>query len=127
MRKFALLMLLLACGFAYVNRQRLFVRDPLGSLTRAGVPEAGAQIFINYSNDVLLENDRAPMYFNILQHDQAVGAPETLKCIHYLMCLASGYPAPQTSALPGARLEAMTAKEVRFVDTEGREAVIKLR
>lgn len=127
MRKLTLLFLVLACAFAYVNRERLFVRDPLASVTRAGTHERGAQVFINYSNDVLLENDRPPMYFNILQQGQPPGAPGTLKCIHYLICLASGYPAPQTSALPEARLEEMTPRQVRFVDEKGRAVLIKLR
>ena len=127
MRKFVLLFVLLAGIFAYFNRERLFVRDPLGSVARAGVHEDGAQIFINYDNDVLIENDHTPMYFNILQHGQPVGAPDSLKCIHYLLCLAAGYPAPQTMAVPGARLESMTNREVKFTDGSGREVLVTLR
>ena len=127
MKKIVFVLLVIGSWFLFVNRQRVFVRDPIASLTRNGVHEDGAQIFINYDNDVLIENDRAPMYFNIVQHGQPVGTPETLKCIHYLVCLASGYPAPQTSALPGAQLEAMSAKQVNFRDESGREAVVKLR
>ena len=127
LKKLMLLVLVVTSWFAYVNRQRLFVRDPLGSVTRAGVREGGAQVYINYENDVLLENDRAPLYLTILQHGQAVGAPDAMKCIHYLLCLASGYPVPQTTALPGAQLETMTSQAVRFRDGNGREAVIALR
>ncbi len=127
MKKWVLIALVIAAYFAYVNRLRLFLRDPLGSVLRDGVKEPGAQVFINYDNDVLLENDNAPMYLNILQHGQPVGAPETLKCFHYLLCLASGYPVPQTLALPNARLESMTPQQVRFRDSEGREVQIRLR
>lgn len=127
MKKWVVLILVLVLCFAYVNRQRLFLRDPLGSVVRDGVKEAGAQVFINYSNDVLIENDNTPMYFNIVQHDQPVGAPDGLKCIHYLLCLANGYPAPQTMSLPNARLESMTPQLVRFKDSEGREVQVHLR
>ena len=126
-RKLVLLVLLVAAWFAYANRFRLFVRDPLAAVSRDGVKEAGAQVFLNYNSDVLLENDHAPMYFNIVQHGQPVGAPDALKCIHYLVCLASGYPAPQISVLPGAKLEAMSTRQVRFQDSQGRAVVIDLR
>ncbi len=127
MKKFVLLFVVVAGVFAYFNRERLFVRDPLGSVTRAGVHEDGAQVYINYDNDVLLENDHAPMYFNILQHGQPVGAPDALKCIHYLLCLAAGYPAPQTMGVPGARLVSMTNRSVEFRDGTAREVVVELR
>ncbi len=127
MKKWALLLLLLVLCFAYVHRVRLFLRDPLGSVLRDGVKEAGAQVFINYDNDVLLENDNAPMYLDIVQHGQPVGAPDTLKCFHYLLCLVNGYPAPQTLAVPNARLESMTSQQVRFKDSEGREVQVQLR
>ena len=90
MRKLLLLLVAIAAIFAFINRDRLFVRDPLGSVTRNGVKEHGAQVYLNYANDVLLENDNAPMYFYILQQGQPVGAPDALKCIHYLLCLANG-------------------------------------
>ena len=127
MRKIVLIVLVVGSWFVYQNRMRLFVRDPLGLVTRNGVKEDGAQVFINYDNDALLENDHAPMYLEILQHGQPVGTPNTLKCIHYLVCLASGYPAPQASALPGARMVAMSPKIVQFRDEEGREVAVALR
>lgn len=128
MRKLLLvLVLLVLCYYAFLNRDRIFVRDPLGSVTRNDVKESGAQVFINYDNDVLLENDNTPMYLHILQHGQPVGSPDSLKCIHYLVCFTNGYPAPQAAAVPGARLESMTNKQVRFRDGNGREAVVNLR
>ncbi len=127
MRKWVLLALVLLSFFVYENRMRLFLRDPLGTVLRDGAKEDGAQVFLNYDNDVLLENDHPPLYLTILQHGQPVGAPTTLKCFHYLVCLANGYPAPQAAASPGARLESMTSKEVRFRDEVGREVQVKLR
>ena len=54
MKKIIALIALALIVFAVVYRQRLFLRDPLGSVTRDGVKEDGAQVFINWSNDVLL-------------------------------------------------------------------------
>ena len=127
MRKLFLLGLVLLAAFAYVNRQRLFLRDPLASVMRNGVAETGAQVFINASNDVLLENDHAPMYLNVIQSGKPVSAPESLQCIHYLLCFLEDKPVPPELLLPGAKVETMTAKEVRFRDSEGRAVQIKLR
>lgn len=128
MRKLVLLLILVVVAVVvYKDRERIFVRDPLGSVARNGVKEAGAQVFVNYSNDVLIENDNAPMYLNIIQQGQPVGAPDSLKCIHYLVCLANGYPAPQSYALPHARVESMTNRQVQFRDSEGREVSVHLR
>lgn len=128
MRKLLLLLVLIVLAwFAYRNRYRIFVRDPLGSVVRDGVKEKGAQVYVNYPNDVMIENDNAPMYFNLIEAGQPVSAPTGLKCIHYLACLANGYPEPQTFALPGAKLESMTAREVDFRDPDGRQVVVRLR
>ena len=43
--------------FVLINRNRLYVRDPLGSVARDGVKEAGAQVYINFQNAVLIENE----------------------------------------------------------------------
>ncbi len=126
MKRWVLLLLIVTGVFAYYNRQLLFVRDPLGSVTRNGVAEDGAQVYINYANDVMLENDHAPMYMNLLQHGQRVGAPTAMKCIHYLLCMASGYPDPQTLPLPDAELGTMTDKQVNFRDSSGRAVAVRL-
>ncbi len=127
MKKWVSLALVFLSLFVYENRMRLFLRDPLGTVLRDGAKEDGAQVFLNYDNDVLLENDHPPLYMTILQHGQPVGAPTTLKCFHYLVCLANGYPAPQSAAYSGARLESMTSKEVRFRDSARREVQVQLR
>jgi hypothetical protein len=122
-----LVVVVVACLWVYRNRERLFVRDPLGSVTRNGVKERGAQVYINYSNDVLLENDNDPMYLHLLERGQPVSAPTSMKCIHYLVCLMAGYPEPQTFALPGTRLESMSDREVVYRDLQGRQADVRLR
>ena len=81
------LLALLFAGFLFFNRQRVFLRDPLGSVMRDGVKEDGAMVFINYSNEVLLENDHAPMYVTVVQMGGHMGTPMGLKCIHWVACL----------------------------------------
>jgi len=87
MKKIIAILVLVAVVFIIFNRHRLYIRDPFGSLTRGGVPEPGAQIFINADKDVLLENDNAPMYLLLVQHTQ-IGEPTKISCAHWLACLA---------------------------------------
>lgn len=127
MRRWLLLAVLVAVAFAVVERNRLFLRDPLGSVTRDGVREAGAQVYINFRNEILIENDHAPMYFNVLLGGHPVSAPETMKCIHYIACLLSGDDLPQTTAVPGAHMLSMDPRQASFRDGEGRQVHITLR
>ena len=45
--------------FVVVFRQRIFIRDPLGKVERNGIAQDGARLYINYSNDVLVEDAAA--------------------------------------------------------------------
>jgi hypothetical protein len=105
----------------------LYVRDPLASVTRDGVAEAGVQVFLNYNNDVLLEHDDRPRYLTLLQHGQPVGAPRIVRCIHFVACMTEADVAPVLVANPDAHIESMTSKEVAFHDADGREAIMTLR
>jgi hypothetical protein len=122
-------MLLLLVGVIYLayNRERVFIRNPLGSLTRDGVKEEGAQVFINYSNDVLIENDRAPMYTTLVQRNRPIGTPANLKCVHYVVCMTDADSAGMSAVDEKAVIESMSGKEVRFRDHEGRDVVVGLR
>jgi hypothetical protein len=126
-KKFWFLFLVVVSWFVYVDRLKIFVRDPMGAVTRNGNFEEGAQVYINYDNDVLLENDHLPRYLNIVQHGQPVGVPAPLNCLFSMLCLASGYPEPQIAPVTGAPAEAMTNKGVQFKDENGREVFVKLR
>ena len=113
--------------FVVYNRQRVFVRDPLGSVTRNGVKEAGAQVFINYNNDALIENDNPPMYTTLVQHGQEIGSPANLKCVHWMMCLTDADVATMSAVAPGAKVDSMTSAAVTFHSAEGRQTVVALR
>jgi hypothetical protein len=128
MKKILALAVLVAIVWIAYNRERLFLRDPLGHVTRNGVEEKGAQVFINYDNDVLLENDNPPMYLSLIQAGQAhVGAPKDPGCIHFAVCLLDAHPATLASVGAETKIGTMTNKEARFTDSEGRDVVVTLR
>jgi hypothetical protein len=127
LRKLIVLLLLIAIVFVVYNRQRLYVRDPLGSVTRGGVHEQGAQVFINYSNDVLLENDNPPMYVLLVQHGQPVGTPAKLWCIHWAMCMTNADVATLVEGDQLAPAISMGGRTVAFRDANGRDTVVTLR
>ena len=127
MRKFIFLLVLVAVVFIVWNRQRLYVRDPLGSVARDGVKESGAQVYINASNDVLLTNYNPPMYVSLVQHGERVGAPAQIHCVAYVACLLDADVATLLPGSEGAKPTSMTSKSVAFRDGDGREVVVGLR
>jgi hypothetical protein len=120
-----LLLVVLAVVFVVWNRQRLYVRDPLGSVVRDGVKEQGAQVLINYSNDVLLQNYNAPMYVTLVQHGDRVGTPRTLHCVAYVMCLLDADVPSFIATDEGAKVT-MSGKVVEYRDANGRDTVVML-
>jgi hypothetical protein len=126
-KKVLLLIVVVLAVFAVYNRQRLYVRDPLANVTRDGVEEKGVQVYINYSNDVLLENDNPPRYATLLQKGQPLGSPRVIQCVHWLACLTEADVAPVLVRTRDQHIEAMTAKAATFRDDAGREAVVTLR
>jgi hypothetical protein len=132
MKKLIALLVLALIVFAVVYRQRLYVRDPLGSVTRNAVKEAGAQVYINWSNDVLLENDdppagvRSEMTLTLVQHARPIGVPKQMHCLHWLLCMADADEATLTAPDPGTYIESMSSKQVVFHDYNGHQAVVTL-
>jgi len=127
LKKFILLLVLVAVVFLVWNRQRLYVRDPLGNVARDGVKESGAQVYINYSNDVLLENYNAPMYVTLVQRAERVGTPAMTHCVAYVVCLLDADVATLLEGSEGEKAELMNGKKVEFRDGEGRAVVVELR
>jgi len=112
--------------FVVYDRNRLYVRDPLGSVMRNGAKEPGAQVYINFSNEVLVENDNSPAYTLLVQHASHAGSPVELRCIHWLLCMTDADTATLVQPPPSIAIEEMTGKSVRFVDSEKRETVVAL-
>jgi hypothetical protein len=125
-RKLILLLVVVAVVFVVWNRQRLYVRDPLGSVVRDGVKEQGAQVLINYSNDVLVQNYNAPIYVTLVQHGNRVGTPAEMHCVAYVMCLTDADQPAFVVADEGATVSTMTGKTVEYRDAKGRDTVVTL-
>jgi len=126
-RKLILLLVVVAVVFVVWNRQRLYVRDPLGSVVRDGVKEQGAQVLINYSNDVLLQNYNAPMYVTLIQQGNRVGTPAVLHCVAYAACLLDADVPEFLFTDEAAKVTTMTGKVVEYRDGKGRNTVVTLR
>ena len=127
MKKIILLLVVVAVVFVVWSRQRLYVRDPLGSVMRDGVKEAGAQVLINYSNDVLVQNYNAPMYVLLVQHGDRVGTPAEMHCVAYVACLMDADEPAFVMTEEGAKVSTMTGKVVAYRDAKGRNVVVTLR
>lgn len=125
MKKLIALLVLAFIVFVIVERQRVFVRDPLANAHRDGVKVDGEQVYINFSNDVLLENDNPPMLVFIAQKGQPLGVPTKLRCVHWLACLTDADVA--TTIFLGGSQPVISAKTVTFRDQDGHHWVVKLR
>jgi len=131
---FLVLVFLGLLALILVNRQRVYVRDPIANVYRDGVKQSGVQVFINYANDVLLEQDAEPgSYRTLVQHGGAMpGTPVVLRCLRWMVCLTD---ADQATTLPmewsgKGRYQpkvAMTAREVSFVGGDGKTMRVTLR
>jgi hypothetical protein len=126
MKTLMAVVLLIGAVFIVMHRQRLFIRDPLGSVLRNGLEEDGAQVYINYSNDVLLENDHPPMYVTLVQHGQKVGTPAKLSCLHWVVCLTDADVAAMSTADGRSQVESMTSQAVLYQSGSGRQTVVML-
>ena len=124
MKKLIALLLLALIVFVVVERQRVFVRDPLASVLRDGAKVDGEHVYINFANDVLLEHDSPPMLVLLAQKGQPLGVPTKLRCIHWLACLTDADVA--TTMPVGGSTPVMSSKTVAFRDQDGRRWVVKL-
>jgi len=141
-------------GFILIHRRRVYVRDPLATVYKSApdpksrpaskstpasdpkseVKQSGVQVFINYSNDVLLEQDADPGGYRILVQswNKMPGTPAVLKCLRWMVCLADADHAtafPIESSRRG-RYDpevTMTSRELSFIDADGATIRVELR
>jgi len=129
---------ILALGFAVlivlgvVYRQREYVRDPLAKVYRNGVAEDNVEVFQNWNNDILLEEDRGATRILLQEWDQMPGTPTALTCIQAVACLTAADHAPTIPLVWTGKGKydpkvVMTNLEVSFVDGTGAEVRIDLR
>jgi hypothetical protein len=124
-KKFIALLLLLLVVFVVVERKRVYVRDVLASTTRDGQKVDGEQVFFNYYNDLLLENDNPPMQVMSVVHGEPIGVPTKLRCIHWVACFTDA-DAPSIVPLNGAKAQSMSSKAANFRDEQGRRWLVTL-
>ena len=129
MKKILISGTLLLAVFVAVFRQRIFLRDPVGKVQRNGVAQDGARVYINYSNDVLVEDSASHEFVLVQGWSSLPGAPQHLFCFTGLMCWTD---ADRATVFPlegvGGRTRAvMSAKEVTFLDGSGAAARVELR
>ena len=120
---------LLLVIFVGVFRQRIFLRDPLGQVERNGVAVDGARLFINFSNDVLVEEPGTERRYLVQGWSGVPGVPQILGCVQGLVCWTDADHAavfPLDGRGAGARA-VMSAKEVTFVDETGARVRVELR
>jgi hypothetical protein len=115
--------------FVAVFRQRIFVRDPLGKVERSGVAQDGTRLYINYSNDVLVEDAVGHQFVMVQGWSGLPGVPQHLFCLTGLMCWTDGDKAAvfPVDGVGGKTPAVMSAKEVMFVDESGAKVRVGLR
>ncbi|MEG9436791.1 hypothetical protein JAO29_11525 [Edaphobacter sp. HDX4] len=129
MKRFIVLSGIILIVLVAIYRERLFLRDPLAKVYRNGVRQEGLRVYINYSNDILVQDSGgAPLY--MVQHwNESPGFPQELKCLRGMVCwtdhdhatlvpLAKGDPAPSTT---------MSDREVTFRQGDSSTIRVTLR
>jgi len=115
-----------------VYRQRIYVRDPLARVERNGVTQTQYRIYLNYSNDILVENldkDQRYLVQARVGAPAVPGIPLRLQCLRAMACLTDSDLAP-TLPLGGKDYEPgveMTNKQVTFEDGERASIRVILR
>jgi hypothetical protein len=115
--------------FVAIFRQRIFLRDPLGEVERNGIRQDATRVYINYSNDVLLEDLTRNNRYLVEGWSKVPGVPKHLTCVTGLACWTEENEA-EVSPLgnaPNQAHAAMSAKEVVFEDETGATIRVKLR
>ncbi len=115
-----------------VFRQRLFVRDPVAKVERNGMRQAGLRIYLNYYNDILVEDPARDFRYLVQARDgvpMVPGVPLHLRCLRGLACLTEVNDAP-TYPLAGngyTPMVVMTNTYITFLDGEGASMRVALR
>ncbi len=127
MRRLLLLIVVVLVVFVVVYRDRLYLRDPLGKVERDGRAVADARVFINYSNDVLMQEEHGSRMFVVQSWNHAATLPSGLTCIQGMMCLAPADRVVDAQAPAQQGNAVMSNREVSFTDDSGSRVHIVLR
>jgi hypothetical protein len=126
--------LLIAIVFAALNRERIFVRDPVASVYRDNVKQSDVEVYFNFSDEILLQQnsgDRAPKRTILQRWDMTPATPASLTCVRWLVCLTPADHAPTlpVDASSGKGYEpkaAFDGREITFTDAAGVRVRVKL-
>lgn len=138
MKRLLLLLTVLLVVFVAINRQRVFLWDPVARVTVAGVAEPNARVMINFSNDVLLfEPAAVPGMQNITLLEGwnlTPGTPAELKCLANVACMTDADHATVTPLVlrarrPGEALGTVVMEDtrVRYLNADRALVDLKLR
>ena len=128
MRKILLLLIVLFVVFVAVNRDRLFLRDPIAKLERNGVAQTGEAVYINFSNDILVQENSGKRMFVVQHRARLPHMPAGPTCFQGVACLIAADPSPdETPAVVNGRLATMTDRVVTFTDDEGVSVRVQIR
>jgi hypothetical protein len=133
MKAIAVVVLVVLVMWTAFNRERIFVRDPVASVYRNGVKQQGVEVYLNFSNDILMQKKSdPPSPPTILQHwDQAPEIPVGLVCMRWLACLTEADHSPVLpSSSDGKRddipLAQMNGRHIQYVDRSGAQIRVEL-
>jgi len=136
-KKLLLLLAVALVVFVVVYRQRIYVWDPLATVSRDGVKQGGVRVMINYSNDILMDDGSTTIrrIYIVQQWNKAAQFfTGPLRCIEYLACMTDADQATGDKVEPGSRGRrepfegvTMTNKRIEFVDEHGNLVEVLLR
>jgi hypothetical protein len=112
--------------FVVVERQKLYLRNPLATVTVDDVVQSDNRVYINYSNDVLVEHTVSPVTLTIVQKNQHLGTPTLSWCLRWVGCLTDASPASLVQTMKGPVGE-MSNRLVEYRDDDGHDVKVKLR
>jgi len=139
MKKVLLLVLVGVVALTVVKRERIYVRDPLATVTGNDTRQSGVEVYVNVSDDVLLwQNTEKGEYRTLLQGwDKMPGIPYRLTCLRWLVCVTD---ADHASIIPlnwndnrgngrGKYDPAVTmnVREISYMDADGKTMHVELR
>lgn len=123
MRRFLVLLTLVLIVLAVMYRDRLYLRDPLGKISRNSVEQEDARIYINYENDVLVREQHGTRMFVVQHWNRQPAVPGKLTCVEGMMCVtASDRVMDVAKAATGPTAE-MSDRAVLFKEEATGEAV----
>ncbi len=109
MRRLLLLVTVVGVVLIGVYRERIFLRDPIGHVERDGVRLPELRVFLNYSNDVMVQSPDLATSYIVQGWNRLPGIPAHLMCVQGLVCVTE---AEHASAAPMAGLKRETKVEM---------------